>query len=686
MVRAYLDRLSVPPGGVVQVHGSDIQQAQATVREHLHSDPHPDGPGIVVEDCSWGSATVTAPVVPPDLGSYAVSDGAFSGTSDFTLSMWIWLTDLREDEVLASWRTVSETWSLRVVGSQLTLVGDGAAHVVGQRIRERTWTFVGVAHGAARALHGAGTTVFASVWGRTGGPFMSGSIEADLRPGEPRLWLGALPGGQGQLDGRIAGVRIHRYALDVVELMNVMNGVGAAADAEWDLADRSEPDCAPSLRGAAGELVLFHAPMRSNDGPPPLESSGRAVCGEGSLHFHRDDTEDCGWPVVLRLDVPSTTPAGIYSLRLASGPETFELPFVVSRADEVTLLVPTLTWQAYANLGRDHTWPGLSHYSLHSDGSPVTMTTSRRPTQTFAPSARLEVDAGDGFATGANAAHLMMADLYAWYWLRHEFPDRCGVVDDRDLHAQGPDLLASTKVLVLSAHPEYWTSSMLDALDEYLGRGGSVVYLGGNGLYWVTSLHPIKPHLMEIRRWGGSQTWSIEEADRLHQFEPCAGGLWEDAGRPPNATVGIAFGGFGNGPSMSFVRTPESYDDRWSWIFEGLEGEVFGEGGLNAGAGNEFDVFDPRRTPPGESVVIATSSPKTADHFGTFERRGARAPSPDVHCDVVLTRTPAGGLVLAIGSITASGCLTSRRDVGLARVVSNGVRRMLGTSSAGADG
>jgi hypothetical protein len=85
-------------------------------------------------------------------------------------------------------------------------------------------------------------------------------------------------------------------------------------------------------------------------------------------------------------------------------------------------------------------------------------------------------------------------------------------------------------------------------------------------------------------------------------------------------------------------------------------------------------------------VVIATSSPKTADHFGTFERRGARAPSPDVHCDVVLTRTPAGGLVLAIGSITASGCLTSRRDVGLARVVSNGVRRMLGTSSAGADG
>jgi N,N-dimethylformamidase len=237
---------------------------------------------------------------------------------------------------------------------------------------------------------------------------------------------------------------------------------------------------------------------------------------------------------------------------------------------------------------------------------------------------------------------------------------------------------------VLSAHPEYWTSRMLDALDEFLDGGGSVVYLGGNGLYWVTSLHPSKDHLMEIRRWGGSQTWSIEEADRRHQFEERLGGLWEDAGRPPNATVGVGFGGFGNGPSMVFRRTEASHDDRWSWIFEGVDGEVFGEAGLNSGAGNEFDAFDPGRTPPGESVVIATSHPTTADHFGTFERRGPRAPGPDVHGDVVLTRTPAGGLVLSLGSITASGCLTSRSDQRLARVVRNAVARMLDTFATSA--
>jgi N,N-dimethylformamidase len=680
-VRAYLSRLSVAPGDVLDVHGSDIPSARAVVREHLHSDPHPDGPGVVVHDCSWGGGSIDAPPVAASLGSYAVLPEALAVGSGFTLSMWVTFTDLGRDAVVASWRSASGAWSLVVADSRLVLEGDGGRHVLDYRIRERTWTFVGIAAGPERVLRPEGATLFASVWGRTGGPFVSGAIDVDALPVDEVLLLGTRDGRAGGLDGRVAGVRVHHEPLDVVELMNVMNGVGAAAAGEWDLADRSDPDAAPSLDGVRAALELVHAPTRSTDVPPCLESAGRPLCGGGSVHFHRDDTEDCGWPVVGRVEVPREARPGIYSLQLLAGPDSYELPFVVSGADEITLLVPTLTWQAYANLGRDETWPGLSHYSLHSDGSPVTVTTSRRPSQTFAPSARLEVDAGDGFATGTNATHLMMADLYAWFWLRREFPDRCGVIDDRDLHSRGADALEGTKVLVLSAHPEYWTSAMLDALDVHLARGGSVVYLGGNGLYWVTSVHPTKPHLMEIRRWGGSQTWSIEETDRRHQFEACTGGLWEDAGRPPNATVGIGFGGFGNGASMVFVRTPESHDARWSWIFDGLGSDVFGGGGLNSGAGNEFDVFDPDRTPPGESVVIASSRPTTLDHFGTFERRGTRAVSADVRCDMVLTLTPAGGLVLAVGSITASGCLTSRRDDGMSQVVRNAVVRMVGTPS-----
>lgn len=675
-MRAYLSRLSVPPGGSLDIHGSGIPTSRATVREHLHGDPHPDGPGIVVHDCDWGAGTIEAPLVAPSVGSFASAEDALVGTDEFTLSMWVWLTDLSRDVVLATWSTTGGARSLCVTGSRLSLVGTDSRHLLDYRIRERAWMFVGVTCAPGVDGGAASATLLASVWGRTGGPFQSMPLDADLRPDSGALWIGTRGDG-GELDGKVAGLRLHRRALDVVDLMNVMNGVGAAADLEWDLADRSDPDRAPVIAGPGTALLLRHAPMRSTAVPSPLESSGRMLCRAGSVHFHRDDTEDCGWPAVAQVAVPEDAAPGLYAIRLGSEAVAYELPFVVSGADDVTLLVPTLTWQAYANLGRDGTWPGLSHYSLHEDGSPVTVTTSLRPTQTFAPTARLEVDPGDGFATGVNATHLMMADLYAWHWMRQEFPGRCGAIDDRDLHLRGAAALAGAKVVVLSAHPEYWTATMLDALEEFLAGGGSAVYLGGNGLYWVSSLHPTKPHLMEIRRWGGSQTWSIDEADRLHQFESRTGGLWEEAGRPPNSIVGVGFGGFGNGASMVFSRTPESFDPRWSWIFDGLDGHEFGGGGLNGGAGNEFDVFDAGRLPPGESVVIATSRPATGDHFGTFERDGARAPAPSVRCDVVLTRTPAGGLVLALGSITASGCLTSRRDRGLARVVRNAVDRML---------
>ena len=91
--------------------------------------------------------------------------------------------------------------------------------------------------------------------------------------------------------------------------------------------------------------------------------------------------------------------------------------------------------------------------------------------------------------------HLLMADLYAWQWLVAEGVGPA-LIDDRELHLAGIEALQGVDVLVLSAHPEYWTTQMLDALQAYLDRGGSVIYLGGNGLYWVTSLHPTKPHLM----------------------------------------------------------------------------------------------------------------------------------------------------------------------------------------------
>ena len=47
---------------------------------------------------------------------------------------------------------------------------------------------------------------------------------------------------------------------------------------------------------------------------------------------------------------------------------------------------------------------------------------------------------------------------------------------------------------------------MLEGLEEYLGSGGRLMYLGGNGFYWGTALAE-SGTLIELRRWGGTRTW-----------------------------------------------------------------------------------------------------------------------------------------------------------------------------------
>lgn len=531
-MRIYLNSLTVTPGGSLGIHAS-AGEASAQVVELLHSDPNPLGPGVVEELCGWGAGRLSVPSARNAVGSFAEAADAFAVGRDATFSAWVLPTDLRLRSTFAQWRGPTGDCALVIDAGGLHLLNDGVTHTLALELRERVWTFVGVSMGQARELRAGGVTLFGAPWGRTGGPLMRDLGDLAVAPGRPQLRLAAGAEREGDFDGRIAGARIHDTALDVVELMNLMNGVGPASAVQWDLGDRTSPDVVRSVGIRGGDLRLNQAPSRSTDVPPPVESSGRPLAGRGSIHFHRDDLADVQWPLALEVDVPENARPGFYVVRIESTDGRYDAPFVVSGAGAVTLLAPTLTWQAYANLGRDCAeWPGLSHYAFHSDGSPVIITTTRRPSQTFAPGARLEVGGGNGFATGDNASHLLMADLYAWYWLRREFPSDCGVIDDRDLHLRGLSAVSGAAVLVLSAHPEYWTRAMLDTLEQFLGQGGSVIYLGGNGLYWVTSLDAENPHLMEVRRWGGSQTCSVDETDRRHQFEDCLGGLWEESGRP----------------------------------------------------------------------------------------------------------------------------------------------------------
>ena len=77
--------------------------------------------------------------------------------------------------------------------------------------------------------------------------------------------------------------------------------------------------------------------------------------------------------------------------------------------------------------------------------------------------------------------HLTRADLWIMHWLQQQ-GFRPNVISDADLHS-GFDDLPNYAILVLLTHPEYWTLEMLDQLEVFLAAGGSLLYLGGNGVF-----------------------------------------------------------------------------------------------------------------------------------------------------------------------------------------------------------
>src|SRR5262249_59936024 len=133
-------------------------------------------------------------------------------------------------------------------------------------------------------------------------------------------------------------------------------------------------------------------------------------------------------------------------------------------------------------------------------------------------------------------------DIVGWL---HVQGVRADVVTDEDVHHEGLSALADYRVVLTGHHPEYWTWQMMQALRDYLDKGGRVMYLGGNGLYWVVSVDPERPHLIEIRRGlRGTALWRSAVGEHHHQTTGEQGGLWRGRGWGPPAPAG----GGGEGP------------------------------------------------------------------------------------------------------------------------------------------
>ncbi len=641
-------------------------------------------------------------------GSFGIIERCFTGQEHAAaLTLWVQPTRLDERTVITSWLTAGGSLQLVIDDGRFAvqLAGDGGRAgqtllIAPHDLREWTWYFTAV--GFDTELHS-----LLLAWGqagRTGGPYVVTSKSgAFLRPVDGSALI---MGGhmcrendfRANMDGKVSAPALIRGNPDAIMLMDIMNFGAQIADeasvlGQWAFGPNGYPEQIHDLSGNGRHGRLVNAPslgvtgppaVITPDGPDVLATAGQS--GYSTVHFHRDDLDDCGWPDTHELTIPGSASSGIYALRCRDEAGTADLPFVVEAeyAAPVLLIVPTFTWQAYANLGREPTaYPGLSHYALHRDGSPVYVSTRLKPMPTIEPGARLEVDSVDSFAGETSdpgpagiATHLLMADLYVNRWLETTGVP-FGVVTDGTLHAHGASALAGCRTVVLSAHPEYWSAPMLDALESFIDGGGSVMYLGGNGLYWVTSVHPSKPHMLEVRRRAGSQTSAAPAGEERHVFDGRLGGTWRSCGRPPDALVNVGFAGFGWDTGVPYRRSVVHHG--FEWVFDGIDSDVLGRRGLNMGGAVaiEFDRHCASLAPPG-TTVLATARPGQGAFFRSFEDGMGRAPDALVRCDMTIRRTQAGGLVFSLGSIAASGCLTAgdgQND--LARVCANVLLRTL---------
>jgi len=289
---------------------------------------------------------------------------------------------------------------------------------------------------------------------------------------------------------------------------------------------------------------------------------------------------------------------GIYSHRVSDKTSSFDSVFCVrpreGEASEIALLLNTNTWAAYNN------WGGASLYGYVEGQNTV----SAPPKVSFLrPNPRSQPNIDN---------HLVGGELHFSRWL-DESSVKFDCLTDLDLD-RGP-VGSGVRLLILSTHPEYWSTQMYNHLEAFLASGGSLLYLGGNGIYWKSDL-------------------SSEGLIRVNMKD---GELWRNLGRPESAILGVRYSSEDYG-----TYAPYQVYDASHPLFKGLglvNGDTFGHTSLigSGASGLETDKSD-------------SFSPRN----GKILARGLNKPDGG---HVFSYSHPGGGLVLSFGSITSAAAV-----------------------------
>ncbi|KAJ9608973.1 hypothetical protein H2200_006744 [Cladophialophora chaetospira] len=525
------------------------------------------------------------------------------------------------------------------------------------------------------------------------------TLERPLRLLPTCTLLFAASNAESRIKGSSQRTSFFNGRIDAPLIKSLQDGIIARYDFSRNIPDDGILD----ISSAGHHGVLINAPargVRGHDWDGTEVDWTKAKSGYGAIHFHEDDLDDAAGRQILRYGfLPTRDPA---STRLRLPDETRS-----KTASKIALILPTFTYLAYANdkLGdskrsssggtgaalcdiaptptvdsdRNHRRLdlGVSTYDVHNDGSGNVFSTSKRPIMNFRPGF---VSYGLGRPLHVSAESIMIGFLE-----RERLP--YDVLTDHDLHSQGVSALLPYDVAITGGHPEYPTNEVYDAYQQYANRGGNLMYLGGNGFYWVTGFDPARPWRIEIRRGeSGVRSYSLDPGEWHLSLDGRLGGLWRSRGRSSHALFGVAFCAQGRPPGVPYKRTNAGNSPLFDWMFARIpDGELIGQQGLGGGAsGDEMDSIDIRHGSPLNGVVVATSI-EHSDGFGIASEcvsypilatRGTE--TREVRSDMVYYETNAGGAVFSVGSINWYPSLGwDDYDNNVARLTVNVIREFL---------
>jgi N,N-dimethylformamidase len=227
---------------------------------------------------------------------------------------------------------------------------------------------------------------------------------------------------------------------------------------------------------------------------------------------------------------------------------------------------------------------------------------------------------------------------------------------------------------------------MIEGVRGYLENGGRLMYMGGNGFYWVTPMDP-SGRFIELRRRDGTEAWQGAPGESHHSITGEPGGLWRFRGLPPQRIVGVGFTAQGFDRNSPFRRMPGSFDPRAAFIFEGIGAdELIGDFPSlvleHGAAGSELDRVDYALGSPPHTLILAQSFGHSdayhhvVEEVNTSDSRQHGTVNPLVYANLAYLEFPNGGAVFSTGSIAWSGSLSyDNYTNNVSRITENVLRR-----------